>query len=331
MTFKKVLKVLDKSKAKTVLLLCHQNSDPDAICSAFAFQRLLQKAKPDLVVEIGAGQGVSKLAKNLFSYIPVTVNFEPDVAKAEAIILLDTNTVQQLDNLAKAVEESDAPLIVIDHHAAHPETEAISTLSIVNDKAASNCDIIYGFYKEQHVKPSWDEAAALFLGMASDTRHFVLANATTFKAVADLVESGVNPQEAISKLSIPMDFSERNARVKACQRAKVVRMGDWIVAVSHVSAFEASAARALTDLGAHVSAVAGKKGDRIEISLRCTRDFAEKTGIHIGKDIAKPLGEAIGGQGGGHAMAAGVNGKGELDATLKRCLSIFKEKLAKSE
>jgi bifunctional oligoribonuclease and PAP phosphatase NrnA len=331
MTFKSVLKVLEKRKAKKVLLLCHQNSDPDAICSAFAFQRLLQKAKPDLAVEIGAGQGVSKLTKNLFGYIPVIVNFEPDVKNAEAIILLDTNTVQQLDNLAEAVEKSDAPLIVIDHHAAHPETEAISTLSIINDKSASTCDIVYGFYKEQHINPSHDVATALFLGMAFDTRHFVLANAATFKAVADLVDGGVNPQEAISKLAIPMDISERTARVKACKRVKFVRMGDWIVALTHVSAYEASAARALTDLGAHVSAVAGKKGERIEVSLRCTREFTEKTGIHLGKDIAKSLGEAISGQGGGHAMAAGANGKGELEAVLKRCLALFKEKLAKSE
>jgi nanoRNase/pAp phosphatase (c-di-AMP/oligoRNAs hydrolase) len=98
-----------------------------------------------------------------------------------------------------------------------------------------------------------------------------------------------------------------------------------------VSAFEASAARALIDLGVHMAAVAGKKGDGIEISLRCTRDFTEKTGIHLGKDIAKPLGESLQGQGGGHAMAAGVNAKGDVKIGLKRCLRLLKENLVKPE
>jgi nanoRNase/pAp phosphatase (c-di-AMP/oligoRNAs hydrolase) len=80
-----------------------------------------------------------------------------------------------------------------------------------------------------------------------------------------------------------------------------------------------------------VSVVAGNKGENLEISLRCTQEFSEKTGIHLGKDIAKPLGEAMQGQGGGHAMAAGVNVKGDAKAGLKRSLSLLREKLVKIE
>jgi nanoRNase/pAp phosphatase (c-di-AMP/oligoRNAs hydrolase) len=83
----------------------------------------------------------------------------------------------------------------------------------------------------------------------------------------------------------------------------------------------------MVDLGAHVGAVAGQKNEKIEISLRCTREFYEKTGIHLGKDIAKPLGEYLHGMGGGHATAAGVNGIGEIKTGLKRCLRLLKEKL----
>ena len=76
--------------------------------------------------------------------------------------------------------------------------------------------------------------------------------------------------------------------MKACKRAKIVRVGEWIIALSHVSAYQASGAKALVDLGAHVSAVAGMKNGKIEISLRSTRQFAE-TGVNLGKDIATPL------------------------------------------
>jgi phosphoesterase RecJ-like protein len=331
MTFQEIINLLDETCAINVLLLCHHNSDPDAICSAYAFLGLLKKNRPNLKIDIGTGGGVSKLSKNLLRYIPINVNLQPNVEKAEIIVLFDTNTIQQLDGLAERVVKTKAPIIVVDHHIAHPQTQALCKLCITNEEASSTCDIVYGFYKEQHFKPDPDEAKALFLGMAFDTRHFILASSATFKAVAELVDNGVNAQEALSKLALPMDYSERVARVKACRRAKIVRIDNWILAFSHVSAFEASAARALVDMGAHVAAVAGEKGEDVEISLRCTREFTEKTGIHLGRDIAKPAGEAQQGQGGGHAMAAGVNCKGDIKTGLKNCLRLLKENLVKPE
>lgn len=330
MTFQNIIQILDDIQASFVVLLCHHNSDPDAVCSAYAFQNLLKIVKPNLTVEIGTGQGISRLTKHLFSYIPITVNLQPDVEKAQAIILLDTNTIQQLNGLAEKLRRITAPIIVVDHHSAHPETQSMCKLCITNEEASSTCDIVYDFYRQQGITPDINTAKALFLGMAFDTRHFVLANSATFKAVSDLVDTGVNAQEALSKLALPMDFSERVARIKACRRAKLFRIGDWIIALSHVSAYQASAARALLDLGAHMSAVVGQKNDSIEISMRCTREFSMKTGIHLGRDIAKPLGEYLKGMGGGHAMAAGVNGAGSIEAGLKRCLRLMKENLARN-
>jgi bifunctional oligoribonuclease and PAP phosphatase NrnA len=331
MTFKDILRVLDETGAQNVLLLCHHNSDPDAVCSAYAFQGLLRKVRPQLSVEIGTGQGVSKLTKHLFTYIPITVNLQPSVEKAQAIVLLDTNTIQQLNGLAEKLVKTTAPILVVDHHSAHPETQRLCKLCVTSEDASSTCDIVYDFYKQQGIRPDLNEAKALFLGMAFDTRHFVLANSATFKAISDLLDVGVNAQETLSMLSLPMDFSERVARIKACRRAKLFRVGDWIIMLSHVSAYQASAARALTDLGAHVSAVAGEKNGELEISLRCTREFTLKTGIHLGKDVAKPLGESLKGMGGGHAMAAGVNGVGSIEQGLKRCLRLLKEHLANPE
>lgn len=330
MSFHEIISLLDKSKASRVLLLCHHNSDPDAICSAYALQNLLLRVRPGLKPEIGT-EGVSKLTKNLFRYIPIHVILKPDVEKAHAIFLLDTNTIQQLNGLAERVITARAPIIVVDHHSVHPNTQTVCKICITNEEASSTCDIVYSFFKEQKLKPDAETAKALFLGMAFDTRHFVLANSETFKAVADLVDSGVNAREALSMLSLPMDFSERVARIKACRRSKIIRIDNWILGFSHVSAFQASASRAMIDLGVHMAAVAGEKGDALEISLRCTREFTEKTGIHLGRDIAKPMGEALQGQGGGHAMAAGVNGKGNAKAGLKRCLQLVKENLANLE
>ena len=327
MTFTDITKLLDETHASFVLLLCHHNSDPDAVCSAYAFQSLIKKLRPNLTVEIGTGQGISRLSKHVLERIPITVNLNPDVEKADAIVLLDTNTIQQLGALAEKVTKTRAPIIVIDHHAAHPETMHTATLCITNEEAASTCEIVYNLYRQLDLKPCLNEAKALFLGIAFDTRHFVLANSSTFKTISELGDIGVNAQETLSALALPMDLSERVARMKACRRAKLLKIGNWIIALSHVSAYQASAARALVDLGAHMAGVAGQKNGKIEISLRCTREFSQQTGIHLGRDIAKPLGEYLKGMGGGHATAAGVNGIGEIETGLKGCWRLLKEKL----
>lgn len=331
MPFTDITDVIDENRASLVILLCHHNADPDAICSAYAFQSLLMRHKPNMRVEIGIGQGISRLSKNILKHIPMIINPQPDVEKADVIVLLDTNTIQQLGQLAERVSNTSIPIIVIDHHAAHPQTEQIAKLCITNEEASSTCEMVYGFYKELNIKPELNEAKALFLGITFDTRHFVLAKSSTFKTISELCDAGVNPQEELSSLALPMDASERFARIKACRRAKVVKVENWIIALSYVSSYQASAARALIDLGAHMAAVAGQKNEKIEISMRCTRDFNQTTGIHLGKDIAKPLGEYLEGMGGGHATAAGVNGKGYIEKGLKRCLRLVKESLSNHE
>jgi nanoRNase/pAp phosphatase (c-di-AMP/oligoRNAs hydrolase) len=314
--------------AKFIVLLCHHNADPDAICSAYAFAGLIKQSRPKMEVEVGAAHGISRLSRHLLQYIPVEVKTQPSVEKADAIVLLDTNTIQQLDNLAERVKASKAPIIVIDHHAAHPETEQQARICVTTEEASSTCEIVYDFYKQTGLRPGGNEAKALFLGIAFDTRHFVLASSTTLKNIAELIDVGVNAQETLSLLSLPMDFSERVARLKASKRTRLFKIGEWIVALSHVSAYQASAARAMIELGAHVAAVAGERNGSLEVSLRSSLEFYKQTGIHLGRDVAKPLGEHLHGMGGGHSTAAGVNGEGDVEIGLKRCLWLLKEKLA---
>ncbi|MGB9684717.1 MAG: DHH family phosphoesterase [Candidatus Bathyarchaeales archaeon] len=330
MSFAEIIRIMDELDAKLIVLLCHHNADPDAICSAYALSSLIKKYKPQAKVEIGVAQGISRLSKHILKYLPITLEAQPHIENANLIIFLDTNTIQQLNNLAEKVKAAKAPIIVVDHHAAHPETEKMAKLCITDENASSTCEIIYNFYKQANMKIEGNEAKALFLGIAFDTRHFVLAGSSTLKTIAELIDTGLNAQEVLAMLSLPMDFSERVARLKACRRAKLFKIREWIIALSHVSAYQASAARAIIDLGAHVAVVAGQKNESLEISLRCTREFHEKTGIHLGKDVAKPLGEYLKGMGGGHATAAGVNGVGEIEVGLKRCLRFLREKLTQT-
>ena len=327
MQIHEIVALIDKLEAKLVVLLCHHNADPDAIYAAFAFSQLLGRLRPELEIEIAAAHGPSRLAKSMLKSLPVKLAAQPRIEKADLIVLLDTNTIQQLDEWAERVKESDSSIIVIDHHASHPETERLATMYVTNEEASSTCEIVYQLFKDAEVELTEVEAKALFLGIAFDTRHFVIANSNTLKTVADLIEAGVDARETLPLLSLPMEYSERMARLKAGCRVKLLKINNWLIAFSHVSAYQASSARALVGLGAHVAIVAGQRGGRLQVSLRSAREVYQKTGIHLGRDIAKPLGEYLNGMGGGHSVSAGANGVGNIVNCLKYCVSLVKERL----
>jgi len=331
MSILEIKSLIDKFEARFILILCHQNADPDAICSAFAFSQLLERLKPGVKVEIASPEGISRLSKVLSDFLLIRItDKEPNFKDADIIVMLDTNTIQQLGKWSTYVKEISSPIVAIDHHASHPETEKIAALCISDEKSSSTCEIVYGFFKELGLKLSKKEAEALFLGIAFDTKHFILANSNTFKVVADLVDAGFNAQEALSMLSLPMDHPERIAHLKACKRLRLMRINDWLIVFSHVGSYQASTARALVEMGAHLAFVGAQKKDEIMISIRSAREFYKKTGFHVGRDLAKPLGEYLHGMGGGHSTAAGVNGVGDFETAIKRSIKIMREKLYKT-
>lgn len=318
---------LENINAHFIVLLCHHNADPDAVCAAYAFSNLLKRLRPGIDLQIAAAQGPSKLSKNILKFLPVKLVDEPCIEKADVLVLLDTNTIQQLDDWGVRVKRSKKPLIVIDHHIPHPETLRIASLCIANEESSSTCEIVYELFKEAKIKPTAEDALTLFLGIAYDTRHFTIASSQSFKVVAALIEEGVKAEEALPILAVPMNNSERIARLKAAQRMELVRVNEWLIAYSRVSAYQASAARALLRLGAHVAVVGGERNDALSISMRACRLFYEKTAIHLGRDLAKPIGDFINGMGGGHATSAGANGRGSLESVFERCTRLLRDRL----
>ena len=321
--------LLERVRPRRALILCHHNADPDAVCSAIALVELLQALRPGLEVRCYAAQGVSKVSKRVLEHLGFEFSEEADPAWADVLLMVDTNNTEQLEELKEAVEAraAEVPLVVIDHHARHPSTERLAALSIVDENASSTCEIVARLYRELGVELSPRAAKALFLGIAYDTRHLVFASADTFLAIAELVKAGARPRELFPLLSAEMDYSERVARLKACARTRVYRFGDWLVATSYVSAFQASVARALLSMGAHLAVVAGEREGRLRVSMRATSDFSAKTGVHLGRDLARPLGEHIKGMGGGHALSAGANGEGEVEEALAFCLKLLERLL----
>lgn len=327
MRFQSLIQTLAYSE--NILILCHQNADPDALGSAYAVSQLILRKAPSKKVEIGAPEGVSRVARQVLQSLPLSITTSPNVNKADVILLVDTNTLVQLGELGELIKVSSKPLALIDHHAPHIETVERSILHIIDEEASSTCEIIYGLFEEADIELDRNVALALFLGIAYDTRHFIIAKSHTFRTVSKLLDSGLVAEEAMPLLISPLNVSERVARLKAAQRLQSLKLGEWIVTESRVGSYQSSAARGILALGADVAIVGGIRKGKLRISLRSTKKFFMESRVHLGHDIAAPLGKHIDGMGGGHGTAAGINGKGSLDEALKTCMNLLKNEVSR--
>ncbi len=321
--FEKLLK-----NSKKIFIFCHQNADPDSLCSAYAIKFLIKNLKKEAIIKIITPGGINVLAKRVVDFIPIKLITKISSNEADLIILADTNNVQQLGNYYESLRNSQIPLVIIDHHTTHPGLKKSASCIIINEKVSSTCELVYEMYKRYKLKPSKKVANAILIGIVYDTRHFILASSKCLINVAELIHLGASIEDALSIMRVPLNKSEIIARLKALQRLTISKVENWVITASKVNSYQASVARILNYIGTHVAIVGGKNNGRYIISLRCKENFHKKTGIHLGKDIAIPIAKRFDGYGGGHAMAAGINGIGDIDEIIEKCIDIIREKLS---
>ncbi|MFH0847898.1 MAG: DHH family phosphoesterase [archaeon] len=323
---KKIQKIVKSSRR--IAVICHQNADPDSLCSGFGLSYLLRRIQRKLAVDLVTPGGVNKASKSVMNELPIKISVPNSFESFEALFTVDMNTTQQLGDIREQVENTSAPIIVIDHHAPDPRTRKLAEVLICDQRASSAAEVVHWISRQFRTEWSKTAAQALLTGMVYDSNHFALARPAAFRAAVDLIDAGADPRRSVAMLRLPMGESERMARIKAGQRIQPKIIDGWVIASSHVSAHQASAARALIMLGAHVAVVAGEKEGEIRISLRSTEEFYRGTGVHLGTDIARAVGKVMGGMGGGHALASGATGRGEVDKALQLCVTLVEKKLS---
>ncbi len=325
MKIQALIKFLNTHFPKKIAIIGHRNADPDAVCSMYAFSYILKKLYDDIEISLIA-EDINKVSEQIITELNFDIEsnlpFKPDI-----IILIDANNLIQIGKIKDSIPKN-IPIIIIDHHIPHPETNKISRFKIIDENATSTSEIIYKIFKEINLEIEPKIALSLLMGILYDTRRFTLISNETFAVVMDLLRAGANYGKALELLRTTMDKSEKIARLKAAQRATLHKIGDWIIVTSHVSTYEASACRAFIDLGADVAFVVAEKDNEVRISGRAAQEFYEKTGISLAK-IMEKVGKVIGGVGGGHATAAGANGIKNGEEGLKEALKILKEEISK--
>ncbi|ADI32690.1 phosphoesterase RecJ domain protein [Staphylothermus hellenicus DSM 12710] len=324
----KLRRFLLSNKGLVYGILTHKNADPDAVSSMLILKNFLESLKNTVYLILP--EGLNAASKNVLNNLNIDIDFiDPFILQwmdklIDTYIIVDTSSPVQLGQAINYVYEK--PYIVIDHH--QPGQLISNSMISLSYRVVSNCELVYLLLRD-----TWWfsplEATICITGILYDSRRFVYIDKYIFEIIDELINIyNGNYEKAFNSLQKKMDISERIARLKGAQRLRIKRIGEYIVATTHVSAFEGSVARAIIDLGADIVFVVSTN-DKLRIVGRSTRDFVKKTSISLGKDIMPIIGEIIGGGGGGHDTAGVAEGTGKPVDVLKITLNILERKLRK--
>jgi nanoRNase/pAp phosphatase (c-di-AMP/oligoRNAs hydrolase) len=245
--------------------------------------------------------------------------------KVDTLVVLDTGSRLTVEPFLRLAEQR----ILIDHHEPNKDYLSLFTEHHVDEKTVSCSEIVYDLLEAAGFRMDRKVAVCLAAGVVTDSANYVAARPATFINLGNILQKHrIDYNEVLNLVSLPMDVSERIARLKGGQRARIERHGGAIIAVTNVSSFEGSVANSLLNAGADVSFVGMSGKGEVRIAGRCKRWLSEK-GLNLGRDIMPEAAKIIAGDGGGHAGAAGATGRDpdKLDAALEKCVSLVKKAL----
>jgi nanoRNase/pAp phosphatase (c-di-AMP/oligoRNAs hydrolase) len=292
-----------------LLILTHDNPDPDAIAAALGLQLVAERQgwKTTLAAAGFIGRAENRAMVRELA-IPLAKLDQLDLQQFQRIALLDTQPKTGNNSLPEG-RRAD---IVIDHHPPRPESAA-SPWCDIRDTAGATSTIVYGYLKELGIPPDRRLATAFLYALKSETRDLVReAGPAERQAYVELIADA--DHEKLYAIANPKVGREHFVAVDRALRAALVR-GELLTA--NLGALDypdlvAEVADLLLPLErVHWVLCIGAHEGTVYLSIRTDLTDA-KAGDLIRRVIAQR------GAGGGHGMVAGgrlfarVNGGAEL-------------------
>lgn len=284
-----------------IIILTHINPDPDAIASVFLVKKILDENR--LNTTILFPDPPSKVSKRILEKLNINWTSSVEIRRPYALVVCDTSSSMLLGK-NKTLLQNSAEILVIDHHIPCGDICEKTTFKIVLQEP-STTTIVADIARKSNIALGKKLSTLALCGILFDTRRFAISSPLTFKISAWLIEQGGDYNTALSLLEEKTQYSEKIARFKGIYRSSIFEVCRYIIAVTEVSAFEASVARTLIGIGADVAIVIGGKKKEIRASIRASKELLDKG--FSASEIAKRVSKNIGGQGGGHKAAAGIN------------------------
>ncbi|APU72436.1 DHH family phosphoesterase [Companilactobacillus crustorum] len=188
----------------TIIILRHQNPDPDAIGSQIALSSMLQKTYPQKNIY------VTGIDLPVLDWIGKMQKISPETYQNALVIAVDTANARRIDN--DGSYKKAAKIIKIDHH---PNVDPFGDINWVDDTSSSCAEMIYTLTEQTDMlNLSKRSAYCLYAGIVGDTVRF-LNGETSYKTLmiaANLAKTGID----ISEIALHEDeMSLQVARLEA--------------------------------------------------------------------------------------------------------------------
>ncbi len=311
-------------KNKSILILPHNKPDVDAIASAIALAEAFRPIAKE--VEIGVSGELKAGAKIFLEKVREEAKENFSLEK-DLIFCVDSNSPALIPRFDE-VMESSAKKIVIDHHHLQFSENFDEIWS--KEEKVSTTEILKEFLEEQGLEFTPTIWLCIAAGIFGDLPKINLATPESLEVLSEAGKKSRYSLKEIYDMTVPVrTIPERISCLKSASRMEIHRFEDWIIATSFTGSYGGSAASSLLELGADVSFVASEKEDDFDlVSARAVKELEGKE-FHLGRDVMPKIKQAFGGDGGGHATAAGaaVEGPASIQEILGKCVEFSKERL----
>ena len=302
-------------RADKLLLTTHENPDGDALGSLLGMHLILAQLGKDSVMFMAAKEFPLPYEYQRMPLDEVAREIPGDVDE-RVVVFLDCGNIDRMP--VDFLRDGHRHVLNIDHH--HDNTR-FGDVNLVVGHASCTAEILWDLARDLGVEMTPEIANALYIALVTDTGKFMFENTTprAHEMAADLIDAGVQPQEAHRSLYEGLPFARLQLLARALNAVSRYDGGQLTVThitredFAHSNATESDSEGIVDHLrqveGTVVAALVRELLDvdgRRKVSLRATD---KRVDVSI---IARGLG------GGGHRQAAGFTTDVPMDELVER-------------
>ncbi len=303
-------------KAKSIVILTHENPDGDAVGSSLAMYLAIKKLDKDVDIIIPE-------FSRCFKFLPSANEIKKEIIdkKYDLAISLDCADFKRL--VGNELFEKATSKVVIDHHSSN---NMYGDYNFVNPVAPACCEILVGMFEYLGIEISIEIGTCILTGIITDTGGFRYSGVTaeTFEFTAELLRKGVNVSEVYKRVLETKTMANFELNKKISDRMEFFENGK--VAFTYITLDDEESVSA--EPGDHEGLVeVGRDIEGVEVSV-FLRENKDRTGYKVSlrsndyvnvSDVCFMFG------GGGHLRAAGCMILGELEQVKSKILNEVKK------
>jgi phosphoesterase RecJ-like protein len=287
------------------LVVTHENPDGDALGSMLGMSLGLHALGKDVIMYV-TGKAPLPGEYRFLELSDLQRELPPDTEE-RVLVAVDCANERRIGEAATGVDRAKLVLNVDHHH----DNSNFGSVNLIDDVASSTAEIVRDVLHELHVALTPEIAAALYVGLVTDTGRFQYTNTTpkALRLAAELVEEGADVHGIFRHVYESVQFSKLKLLARALERAQLFEGGRLVVSyllkddfgdvgaeepysegiIDYLRAVEGS------EMVALIREPPRNEGPARRISLRSSRDEVDVSAIarHAG--------------GGGHRQAAGFS------------------------